>query len=322
MERVGLVFAGGGGKGAYHIGVWKALREYGIDNNITSISGTSIGALNSVLFIQGNIELAEEAWLSISPDKILSLDLRKLSPIISTFGITDRIRTSFLKWSNRISKFGVFSRSGFLELLEEYVQLDQVSNSNISCYVTCCEIPLLKTHYFKLNSCSKEKMKSLLLATTALPVIFDPVELDGKNYIDGGVRDNIPIQPLFDEGCRNFIVVHLGRDETINYNQFPGANIIEIVPQEDQGGLIDGTLDFTPEGARRRIEQGYQDTVRILKPIYEMGIVQKKIEIRLNELHTKEQEFKTKRAEILAERDNYKDELATILNERISSKCN
>ena len=38
-KKIGLVFAGGGGKGAYHIGVWKALREYGIDKNITAVAG-------------------------------------------------------------------------------------------------------------------------------------------------------------------------------------------------------------------------------------------------------------------------------------------
>ena len=39
-DKIGLVLAGGGGKGAYHIGVWRALRQYGIDKNISSISGT------------------------------------------------------------------------------------------------------------------------------------------------------------------------------------------------------------------------------------------------------------------------------------------
>lgn len=50
LLKLGLVFAGGGGKGAYQIGVWKALIEKGLDKYVTCISGTSIGGLNSALF--------------------------------------------------------------------------------------------------------------------------------------------------------------------------------------------------------------------------------------------------------------------------------
>ena len=49
-EPLGLVLAGGGGKGAYQVGVWKALSEYGLAQRVTVISGTSVGALNGALF--------------------------------------------------------------------------------------------------------------------------------------------------------------------------------------------------------------------------------------------------------------------------------
>ena len=50
-QEIGLVLAGGGGKGAYEVGVWKALNDYGIAQKITVISGTSVGWLNAALFI-------------------------------------------------------------------------------------------------------------------------------------------------------------------------------------------------------------------------------------------------------------------------------
>ncbi|MBZ4223931.1 patatin-like phospholipase family protein [Bacillus wiedmannii] len=59
MTKVGLVLAGGGCKGAYHIGVWKAFNEYGISDNICAVSGTSVGALNATLFSQGDYRIAE-----------------------------------------------------------------------------------------------------------------------------------------------------------------------------------------------------------------------------------------------------------------------
>lgn len=72
---LGLVFAGGGAKGAYQIGAWEAMRDYSVNGHpltdfVAKVSGTSIGALNAALFIQGNLEQAREIWESIQEDQI------------------------------------------------------------------------------------------------------------------------------------------------------------------------------------------------------------------------------------------------------------
>ena len=61
-EGFGLVLSGGGAKGAYEVGVWKALGEYGITDDITVISGTSVGALNAALFACSDSGEAEKLW--------------------------------------------------------------------------------------------------------------------------------------------------------------------------------------------------------------------------------------------------------------------
>ncbi|PGB07351.1 patatin-like phospholipase family protein [Bacillus toyonensis] len=58
MTEVDFILAGGG-KGVYHIDVWKAFNEYGISDNICAVSGTSVGALNAALFSQGDYRIAE-----------------------------------------------------------------------------------------------------------------------------------------------------------------------------------------------------------------------------------------------------------------------
>lgn len=67
----GLVLAGGGVRGAYHIGVWKALKEMNID--VCAVSGTSIGAINGALFVQGELDTAMELWERTALDDIVSL---------------------------------------------------------------------------------------------------------------------------------------------------------------------------------------------------------------------------------------------------------
>src|SRR5215207_591698 len=71
---IGLVLSGGGGKGAYQIGCWRALRELGLDR-FTSIAGTSVGALNAALIAQGDFEKARSVWFGISPSHVLRFNL-------------------------------------------------------------------------------------------------------------------------------------------------------------------------------------------------------------------------------------------------------
>ncbi|WP_413305764.1 patatin-like phospholipase family protein [Bacillus sp. 1P10SD] len=312
MKKIGLVLAGGGGKGAYQIGVAKALREYGVDQNIQAIAGTSVGALNSLLLAQGDIQLAEKVWLTISPEKILTMDpnrwltgAKKRWPS-RVFSIVDSLSTQLIE-------HGWFSRDGLLDIIRENVNLSYISNLNIPIFSTCLHAGSLKATYFKINGSAHERIESILLASSAIPFIFDPVEIDGELYWDGGVplpaADNIPIQPLYDEGCEVIITVHLSRDRFIDHSQFPHAQIIEIVPQEDQGGFIKGTLDFSPLGAERRMLQGYEDAKRILQPIFDMMMVQRNIQITLNDMREDETEFRIQRARLVNEREVLKQDL-------------
>ena len=65
MKKIGLALAGGGARGAYQIGAWKALKELGIDKQISAYSGASVGSLNAVLFAMEDYNLARETWLKL-----------------------------------------------------------------------------------------------------------------------------------------------------------------------------------------------------------------------------------------------------------------
>lgn len=314
MSKLAIVFAGGGGKGAYQIGVWKALKEFGVDQNIGAIAGTSVGALNAAALVQGDYELAERIWLNISHSEILKVDAFKVLPSFAkSFGsrLNDKILDIFLK--NRTA-FGIFSRKGLEQIIDQYIDLNLVSSSNIQFYITCCEMPSKRAVYFDIAGATKERIKSLLLATSALPIIYDVETIDNKSYIDGGLVDNVPVAPLYQEGYRNFLVVHLSRDSLIETEKFPEASIIQVVPKLHQGALIDGTLDFNSSNAMNRINQGYEDTKHILQPLYNMGMVQKKIMDAVQRLKEDNQQFTAKREELLSERQELKKELEEVLN--------
>ena len=88
MESYGLVFCGGGGRGAYQIGVWKALDQLGKTKHIKAVSGTSAGALNAALFVSKKQIEAEEIWTSLKQGDII--DLKDLNPMsASVIGAMD-----------------------------------------------------------------------------------------------------------------------------------------------------------------------------------------------------------------------------------------
>lgn len=312
MDKLGIVLDGGGGRGAYQIGVWKYLKESKLYNSISAISGTSVGGLNSCLFALDEYNLAETIWTQKIQDKILSIDIdikEICSKIALQFGIQNFVPgASIISFFTMLSTRGCFSRKGLIEIIDDYIDLNELSKMEFPIYETCVELPLFETRYFKLNGYDTETIKKILLATSAIPIIFPKEEIEGKYYYDGGIKDNSPITPLYEEGCTDIIVIHLKADEILK-DRREGVNIYEICPQEDLGNFFKGTLDFSTEGAYRRIEQGYRDAKEILSPVVDIAKAGAGIIKDLDMMREHEKIFKENRKALLEERKLLKSNL-------------
>lgn len=330
MERLGLVLAGGGGKGAYQIGVWKYLRECGLDQHICAVSGTSVGALNAALFAAGDYERAEDIWLNIALDKILTpkeITFEDVTRFFTVAGITPSMLASaagiavspLVSITNGIRvmqrRRGIFSREGLAEIINYDLDFHRLYNDGIPCYATCFGLSLMDfgLRRFNLQEYSKNDIRNILLASSAIPVVFEPQKVRGVYYCDGGIPkigDNVPVQPLYDDGIENIIVVHLGQDSFVECDKYEHARIFEITPQKDLGGAVDGTLDFTKEGAKWRIEQGYQDVKKVFDPFVEMVKRGKRIEGALRELSNGMRDYERRKEEIERQRRAVKNSKA------------
>ncbi|MBW5409012.1 patatin, partial [Brachyspira hampsonii] len=257
MKKLGLVLGGGGGLGSYQIGVWKALREYEVDKMIKAISGTSVGVLNACLIAQNNYDIAEYIWTNEIEDKILSK--KKMD--------TD---------NNYISSNGIFSRKGLIEIIEKYLNIDIIINYEYPIYATAVNLKNIDAEYFKLNHKSAKEIKEIMMATSAIPVIFGRQTIEGVDYIDGGVEilkgNNLPLKPLYEEKCDEIIAINLYKEST--REKFNDCKVYEIVPSHDIGNFFNGAMDFSLEGAKIRIEEGYNDAKNMLKEIFKMGKIQ------------------------------------------------
>jgi NTE family protein len=124
--------------------------------------------------------------------------------------------------------------------------------------------------YICLPEKENDYIRNAILATTALPVIYNPVRIGDKLYVDGGVKDNVPIKPLYDLGIRRFIVIELSTKSDIkNPEQFADAEIIDILPSHELGRLVSGTMNFDWEDKETKKEIGVRDGKRYIKTLFE-----------------------------------------------------
>ena len=276
--KIGLVLSGGGGKGAYELGVWKALKELDIDKYITVFSGTSIGAFNAVLFAQDDIKAAEALWEEVTIEQLVPLSKLMLLRKGIELTIGGRYINFVKKYMQHKFEVGVTTKDGATELANRYLKIDVVKKRGKSCYVACAELPDLKAKYFKITDYADFLAREMVIASASLPLIYDCSEIEGLKYIDGGLADNTPIKPVYDEGCEIIIVVLLSKESKVDKSLYPNSRIIEIIPRSLEGNVIKGILNLDMITKRNRIKEGYIDTINLLEPIMFLALLKKDME--------------------------------------------
>lgn len=259
-ERWALTLAGGGGKGAYEIGVWQALREIGLEKNLIAVSGSSSGALNAALISLNEFDKAKTIWSSIMPKQFLDINYDTIIGPLNT--LVKRTLTA-----------GLCSRDGLIEIIDKYLNLEQLADARIPAYVSIsryssdcidCLSEKPQVEYISLSEVSPDDSRQFLLASSAMPYIYPPEIIHGNVYRDGGLADNVPIYPMTSVGADNLIVVKLEPNDKVDtslYSKF--KEVVEIVPSREIGDLFDGTLEFTNRNVQFRMLLGYYDTLRI-----------------------------------------------------------
>ncbi len=161
---VGLVLSGGGARGAAHIGMIKALEEYGLP--VTHLSGSSSGAIVGALYAAG-----------YEPDEL--------------FHFFKTIQNIFTWRYFTFSKPGMMEADRYREIFEPWFGTRDFENLLRKLSICVTDILQGIPRYF-----SKGELVRPLLASAAVPGVFSPVEIDGVWYVDGGTMNNFPVEPL------------------------------------------------------------------------------------------------------------------------------
>lgn len=252
-EKSALVLGGGGARGSFEIGVWKALKELNFVPDI--ITGTSVGALNGALMLQGNVEEAETMWKDIEGSSILDYEFP-----LSIDSFNDYQRTLGGFFIKAIGSKGL-SSAPLKELISEYITDESaIRKSPIDFGLSVTNDDTGEIEFFYLKDIPENRLKDYLLASASLYPAMEKTIIDGTAYMDGGYKNNIPYEMVIDRKPDKMIVVDL---------QGPGIfsvdHRVDSVPTKwvrTQWSLGDLLL-FNKKRTSLNIELGYLETMKL-----------------------------------------------------------
>ena len=241
--RKALVLAGGGARGSYQVGVWRALTELGWNPQI--ITGTSVGSLNGAMFALDLYETARDMWTSIRSQDVMELpeETRNL--------------TELHQFLRDVVRAGGMDVTPLEEIVERVLDEDALRASSIRFGLVTVEKRGLKPRELPLEEIPKGKVKDYLLASAACFPALRAKQIDGVQFLDGGYRDNMPTALAQKMGAEELVCVDL-EGVGITLPNRTGLPTTMVRSYWELGDI----LHFDPDTARRNIELGYYDTLR------------------------------------------------------------
>ena len=241
--RKALVLAGGGARGSYQVGVWRALTELGWNPQI--ITGTSVGSLNGAMFALDLYETARDMWTSIRSQDVMELpeETRNL--------------TELHQFLRDVVRAGGMDVTPLEEIVERVLDEDALRASPIRFGLVTVEKRGLKPRELPLEEIPKGKVKDYLLASAACFPALRAKQIDGVQFLDGGYRDNMPTALAQKMGAEELVCVDL-EGVGITLPNRTGLPTTMVRSYWELGDI----LHFDPDTARRNIELSYYDTLR------------------------------------------------------------
>ena len=259
-KEYGIVLEGGGAKGAYQIGAWKALRETGV--RIKGIAGASVGSLNGALICMDDLEKAEDIWKNIEYSRVMDVSDETIKALkkkdFKALNMQEILNSGF-----QFIKDGGFDVTPLKNLIAEVVgDESRIRESDRELFAVTYSVSEHKELAVDVKSGEEGSVKDMLLAS-AYFLAFKNEKLGGKRYRDGGGFNNVPLGVLLDKGYEDIIVIRIygwGFDSEKVTKIPDGANVYHIAPRQDLGGI----LEFDKKQSRKNMTLGYFDAKRFL----------------------------------------------------------
>ena len=239
-----IVLSGGGAKGAYQAGVWKALKHLKIKYDI--VTGTSIGAINGMMMAQNDYYNAMRLWKNINY-KILYDDFEYVADNVDMFK----------KYVQKMLTGGL-DTSKIEKLINSNYNSKKLYNSKIAYGIMSYNATTKKAVTSTTRNTRPNILKKYILASATCFPAFKPTKIGVDTYIDGGYYDNMPLNLAIDLGADEIIAVDLGALGFKKRIKTKDVKVTLIKPRKK----LDPFFMFEPNSARRMINLGYNDTMK------------------------------------------------------------
>lgn len=246
MKRA-VVLSGGGSKGSYEIGVWKALRRLHIKYDI--VTGTSIGALNGALMTQKTYLKALYIWHKLSLEYLFEQQPK-----------SDTKKDILMLYGDNFFKNGGMDIKKIEDIIRKAINMKRFYKSDIDYGLITYNFSTKKPLVISKKDISKDKLVDYLMASATCYPAFQMKDIDGDKYIDGGFYDNLPVNLAIELGATEAIIVDL---RAPGLKKLPKGNIktTYIKPKN----RISFFLDFNSKQAKINMNFGYNDTMKAFK---------------------------------------------------------
>lgn len=249
MTKVALVLSGGGSKGAYEIGVYKALKK--LKKEIDIVTGTSIGAVNGLFVVQKDLKRAVRFWKHINFKTIYDEDE---FPIIED----EKLSKIYLQYAKSFINEGGLDIYKMKFMFDNYFKPHRFFKSPIDYGLVTYNLTKRKPLLIKKENLTKENTKDYVLASASCYPAYKPYLIDNEMYIDGGYYDNLPVNFAIDLGATEIIAVDLRTIGLKKNLKDKSVDITYISPRNKIGSF----LVFDKAQARRAIKFGYNDAMK------------------------------------------------------------
>lgn len=186
MTKRALVLSGGGSRGAYQVGAIQALLEAG--RKWDTVHGISVGALNA-------------SWIAMHSPIEQPHSINGLLEIWNNINTSDDIYTRWnpvkpINYLYSMWKGSLHSGQPLKNLVDKFLDKQKIVSSGVKLTVGC--VNLNTTEYTVIEG-DNPAIKEFILASSHLPLVFEPMELYGEKWVDGGIRHQIPIYEALKE---------------------------------------------------------------------------------------------------------------------------
>ncbi len=245
-----MALGGGGSRGSYQMGVWKALDELGYEYDI--VCGTSVGALNGALMVQNEFEKGMALWSTITTLDVLDID----NP--TDFSTLSGRREALAAFISRFVKEGGVDPAPLERLLRQTLDEDKVRSSPVDFGLVTVEFPSMTPLILTKENIPEGMLCDFLMASAACYPAMKSRQIQGKRYVDGGYHSNLPIEIAINLGADEIVAVDLECIGIIRPVHRRDRRIKYIKSHWDLGVF----LHFEPQNAYRNMILGYNDTMK------------------------------------------------------------